>query len=277
VTAFVSAPMYVVSSPWEEWRHQAVPPKKRVDFDANIKTLVVVAGVSGSGKSTFIQQLLTASLSDDIASRLPQDIKRWSFVGEKIPRAHRLLGSPSERPDGQIIHYEITQAYKPRPDGECLPPAPDDYWACEDIAFMRKISAAEQVYLVVVEAPGERVASQLSNRSLLLHIPTVLRPLFVRCGGRLQAMEERLPSWISGKASRVLGRRWRHRSMLRERNIRLIELYRRPNALEEIYREWPRTLQEAWGKRMVGEALRVTPAADDSGRASFTLYEPTPN
>jgi len=240
-----------VSLRWRKlWR-----TRERIDFDKSIKNVVIVAGVSGSGKSTFIKHLQSASLPAAIAAHLPADVSDWQFVGGRAPTRG---GRPGARPSGQILHYEITAAFNGLP--ACNGSVIGQFSACEDIRLMHRLMGAEKIHLVVIGAPPDQIARQLACRSVLLHVPSPLRPLLARVAGALHRADVR----IQGPArvlARFLGRRWRHRSAIRERNNRLIELYRRPGAVDEIYADWTATLQETWGRRIVGPVLHVEPVS----------------
>lgn len=63
--------------------------------------LVVVAGTSGSGKSTFVDQLLARDLPDDINARLPAGIHGWPVVGASMKP---IL---PDNTDGFIFQYDM--------------------------------------------------------------------------------------------------------------------------------------------------------------------------
>ena len=230
------------------------------------RKLLVVAGVSGSGKSTFIGQLRRNRLGRGITSALPADVAGWGNA-ENNPRLFDFLGV-GRSPGGRIIHHEITHAFQPYLEHRIL------LGTHPDERLERLLDQSRQISIVIVGAPTTRLVHQLSVRSILLHVPAYLRPLVEWCGPTLQRIEKALPIWITANAGRFLGRRWRHRSRMRERNDKLLELYAKQGAVEAIYRHWADALLEKWGDRIKRPVLYVEPSDGPSARKQFCRVTP---
>jgi adenylate kinase family enzyme len=263
------------SSPQVETREFAELPKNRVHYDYSLKCLLLIAGVSGSGKSTFIQELIRKKLPSEITSTLPPDVHSWSVVHAREPHWFtRLFRRQRAWVRGQILHQDVTDAFKPKRIGDAW--GPTLFSISEDELLMRRLAAAEQIHVVIVATPARQLIRQLSNRSILLHVPSPLRRAAAPIAPLLQRLEEALPEWVKSNASKQLGQRWRHRSDIRERNDHLNALYSESGSLKRIYQHWMITFLDQFRGRVVGPILYVEPIVDSGAHGKFRLVrEPT--
>jgi hypothetical protein len=113
------------------------------DTQLSCPELLIVAGISGSGKSTFIKQLKLGRLPDDLI--LPEGVQDWPVIGS----------SPQVYPNnvrGLVLHYDMNgrKLY----DGR-------DYRADPALDLVRH---ARAVTVVNIRPPRTRLVEQLSAR-----------------------------------------------------------------------------------------------------------------
>lgn len=145
----------------------------------------------------------------------------------------------------------------------------------EDATLNRQLACADQIYIVVVGAPVGQLIEQLTNRSILLHVPVALRSIAGPLAPSLRRLESVLPHWVSAHSGKLLGRRWKHRSAMREINDYLAALYAKPGAVEAIYRHWMTTQMNVCGSRISGPVLYVEPMSGRAARGKFRRVYPT--
>jgi hypothetical protein len=242
----------------------------RIPFNHGLNHLLLVAGVSGSGKSTFIADLQRRRLHPQIASALAPDVSSWNFrPSRESTLLRRWLGGPGTAPPrGQIFHCEITEPFGWEATG--VEQRPRFYPVGEDVLLKQHLAAAKQISVVVVRASPDRLVRQLSERSALLHVPGLLRRFFRPLAPALMYLEGALPSFVVAKFGKIMGRRWQHRSQIRDRNARLVGLYAEPGAVDAIYRDWIQSLLRETGRRINGRIVYVEPA-EGKGTWRFRL------
>lgn len=249
-----------------------LPSAKRVGFNYNRKSLLLIAGVSGSGKSTFIRELLRSGLTSDITSALPRDISDWSVVHG---REYWWLGRPLRRrassSRGQILHLEITEALRPERTPDASKLAPELCSVRNEALLRRRLAAAKDIQVVMVSAATDQIIRQLSIRSILLHVPKFLRPVATFIAPLLLRLEASLPNQIALNAGRLLGHRWRHRAQIRARHDRLIAFYAEPGSIEAVGDAWLATLFEECADRIRSPILFVEPVPARGLRRRFRL------
>ena len=229
------------------------------------RSVLLVAGVSGSGKSTFIAQLGKNWQGCNLRSVLPAEAAKWPLTEKRRHFFARVCDRLRSPPGGQILHHEITHSVSAEQ------PA---FKAAPDVVLSRKLVEAERIFVVVVGALPDQLVQQLSVRSILLHVPGWLRPYAEWLGPSLLRLEAAVPPWLSGNAGTVFGRRWKQRARLRERNDHLITLYRAPRAVDEIYGEWVSHLLRSVGDRIHGPIVYVEAASRSLGRKRFKRLFP---
>jgi hypothetical protein len=243
----------------------------RIAYDYSIRHLLLVIGVSGSGKSTFINALMHRRLSSEITSALPHDVGSWILLGRPPRELRNLLSRGAAATRGQIMHYEITMAFKPKRVDGVPEPAPRLYSVSEDDVLKRRLAAAEEISVIVVGAPSGQLIRQLATRSILVHVPPFLRPVARLLAAPLLRLDGALPRWFTVTAGRILGGRWQQRSRIRERNEQLIALYAEQGALETIYRHWMASLMAECGGRIKRPVLCIEPMLDGAAHGTFRL------
>lgn len=240
----------------------------KIPFDYSLKQLLLVAGVSGCGKSTLINELSRGGAAPEIPSALPEDIATWSRASSPKSRQLRNVPTdPARKSRGQILHYEITETFGEN-RASALPPL---YSVEDDAALQNMSAAAEQIYVVIVRTPRKQLIRQLSDRSALIHLPVRVREKASRFAPMIERLEKALPDWMSANAGRVMGRRWTHRSRIRERNERLCKLYSPDGALDAIHHHWETSLKKACGDRLQQPFLYVEPGPRVASRKTFRL------
>ncbi len=247
--------------------------KKRKAYDYSLRRLLLVAGVSGSGKSTLISELTRRRLAPEILSAPPEDAWNWHIVDSKEPNWLRRLfrRHPEKKSCGQILHYDMTYMYNPKRIDGVLEPAPRLYSVDDDENLKRKLAAADEIHVLIIRTPRSQLIQQLSARSILIHVPKFARSKASRYVAHMQRLESALPNWVTDKTSRMLGSRWRHRSNIRERHARLLELYAEEGALDSIYRHWEASLANECGGRLKEPVHYVEPTLGPQNGKAFRL------
>lgn len=244
---------------------------KTVAFDYSLKHLLLVAGVQGSGKTTMVSELTRRRLAPEILSALPNDVWTWSVVGNKEPHwLKRLFRRRPEKPRGQIVQKpprRIDGAFMP------LPYLHVDVCDAQHEEFMRLLTAAEEIHVVIVRTPRSQLIQQLAVRSFLTVLPKHMRPMAGRYITHLLRLESALPKWVREHAPKIRGRGWRRRSDLRKCHARLMELYAQEGALDSINHHFEASLAKACGDRLKGSFLYVEPTLGPRGSKSFRLIE----
>ena len=150
-------------------------------------------------------------------------------------------------------------------------PCPPLYSVEDDAALQNMLAAAEKIYVVIVRTPRKQLIRQLSDRSALIHLPVRVRDKATRFAPMIERLEKALPNWMSANACRIMGRRWAHRSRIRERNERLCKLYSPDGALDAIHEHWETSLKKACGDRLQQPFLYVEPGPRAASRKTFRL------
>lgn len=251
---------------------------EKVAYDYSLRRLLLVAGVTGGGKSTMISELTRRRLAPEILSALPENVWTWSVVGSREPHwlHRRSCSHPHQKPRGQIADCEITETYMDKIDG-MLEPAPRLYSVDDNERLKRRLAAAGEIHVIIVCTSGSQAIQQLSRRSILLHVPPFARSMASRYAAHLLRLESALPNWVIDMASRMPGRRWRERSNTRERHTRLLELYAQNGARDSIYRHWEASLAKECGCRLKQPVLYVEPTLGPRGSKAFRLIEHVSN
>jgi len=240
----------------------------KIPFDYSLKHLLLVAGVSGCGKSTLINELSRGSAAPEILSALPEDIATWCRASSpKSRRLRNVSADPARQARGQILHYEITETFWENRASA----VPALYSVEDDAALQNMLATAEKIYVVIVRTPRKQLIRQLSDRSALIHLPVRVRDKATRFAPMIERLEKALPNWMSANACRIMGRRWAHRSRIRERNERLCKLYSPDGALDAIHEHWETSLKKACGDRLQQPFLYVEPGPRATSRKTFRL------
>lgn len=217
-----------------------------------IDRLVVLAGPSGVGKTTFLGRLEAGSLAAEIGERVPQSAATWTQLN---PRAHRqwlpkLRSIARSGPplSGATLQIELT-ALRDEP--------------AEVVPSMQAVEVARDVIVIDLTAPARRIAQQFLDRECRFAVqdnpaaaPAIdgLRRAFLTAPG--STAMDRLAI-----ASAALG------AGIPERYARRLAYYRRPAWLDEVNATWHRVVATTCAGRTLG-MLRIesTPGMADGFR-----------
>lgn len=118
--------------------------------------ILLIAGPSGAGKSTFIDQLITGRLSDEIRQWLPEGVKDWpSFETNDLLKRGNLAGfldAASGSVGGLICHYDTFLALR----YGLASPSDDPVWPV--------FREAQSLFIVSIEPSYEQLRSQFLTR-----------------------------------------------------------------------------------------------------------------
>jgi hypothetical protein len=114
--------------------------------------MLLVAGMSGVGKSTFIQQLVSASVPSSITNLLPADCATWTEV-LAIDAPTTLADMPAADVKTIIFHYALNNLHHS---------GASDF-AGDPLLF--PVAHAERIIALTVKSDADRLWLQFSRRS----------------------------------------------------------------------------------------------------------------
>jgi len=120
------------------------------NFQNPIPRMLVVAGPSGAGKTTFLSHLASGALSPDIRSDLPDGSEDWPQVAARSLDNY-LRTSSSTDASAISLHYDLNNAVR---------------FAASTFAEEptgQKLLHAPEVVVVTIEASPERLIAQLAH------------------------------------------------------------------------------------------------------------------
>jgi hypothetical protein len=184
-----------------------------------IERLLIVAGPTAAGKSTFLKKLIAGDSALLLESLAIEDIRQWKSIG-----ANREMGSWDFDEDRLILHYEFLwgpgHSDRPIPIATRLPVL---------------LEAAREVSALTLWTPPERLERQLLDGKLRVALPPVPEQ-------KIKAMIFRsLPLGAVRRLAAVAPLR-----MLNERlptkpllhYLLLLGTYSRPELVVALYRRW---------------------------------------
>jgi hypothetical protein len=238
---------------------------RRIPFNPEVKNLLIIAGLSGCGKSTFIRHLRRRRLPLDVMRALPADIHNWQHAFGRMRRIAPHFGKRSRTCSGQFLHYDMTTstAYR-RSFGEVRESHYDEK------VLNGMLDAAESVRIVVIKPPKDQLIRQLSSRAAVVHLPPPLRPFASRVGPLMLKLEKRIPAGVKSTTT-WLGLRWAQRSKVRNSNFRNCEFYSRDGAIEAVHVAWEQSIYQRIGRKLSAPPTYIEPAPDGIGRRHFRL------
>ena len=236
----------------------------RFKFDKNLKRLLLVGGLSCSGKTTFIRALSQRTVSQQILSALPDDAPIWPLVWGK----RKGLGAlRAESATGQIVHCDLTCLYIP--EMRLLRPNDAMTFSEDDAAFKQWLATVDEIFVVIIQTPQHQLLRNVSLRSALVHIPVFARGLAARYVSQLTKLERAIPDWVA-RMARKFGPRWRARAIARDQYDLLTDEYGRSIDPDAVSQDWAAWLLRKGGQR-IKAILHVEPVLTSAGKKSFRL------
>jgi len=219
---------------------------RRPLFDHTVPNLLVVAAVSGSGKSTFIQNLKARRLPPEILEALPEDCSNWVAIDKQVPRWQRFLGR-REPAAGQVRECDVTYMWARQKENEAME---GTEFSIEQVPELsQQLQVSRNIFAVMIWTPQSQLVEQLAKRSVLSRLPPFLRKVGVPAADFLLRLESMLPEALPTYADKFLGRKWRKRTAIRQCDSKLLRLYSRGGIVNEIQRQFEKSLRDACGPR----------------------------
>ncbi len=220
--------------------------------------LLVVTGASGAGKSTFVEQMLSGTLREDVAAQLPVEAKNWTRVKAGDCKAF-FAAAPhnQEQIPGLMLDYDMSRKVARR----------DGY---ENDPAMQLLLAAGKITVVNLRPSVDRMVRQLVRRDsgvLTANMDNIemekLRWRVARLARAvLSPLAKTIPHKLVGqlKRSSTLSQAWGglqvQRSLLRK-----LRRYQHEGWLDEIYRHWQAHLDTLAAKGKTIEQIYLEPEA----------------
>lgn len=215
-----------------------------------VGTLVIVAGASGAGKSTFLELFAAGLLPASIASTLPPGCANWLQTNGKkvIGQSGRDLSLRNlTRVEGALQHYDILSPFDT---------AVESY---ETDAALALASRAERIVVVDIRPGVEALRAHLAERLTFRLVPPFLsrligRRLALRAGAGLEGFPD-----LHRLTGNILApRRVRDRQRWNKRYAMLRDLYEQDDWLNGWYRRWDNYIKTSAGARL-DQVIYVTP------------------
>jgi hypothetical protein len=200
--------------------------------------LLLIAGPSGGGKSTFIAMLLASRLPPEVRQLLPPGAERWPKTSaDRSKRGLRAVGAL----ENVILHYDIAGPARRR-----------ESYAKDPV--LAGLASARQVTVVEIRPPPDRLVNQFRSRS---------------------AAAEARWSWWRKRWRRSVPQALLHvvGPLLRNKVPSKPVLYGQPGWLEECYARWDAFIGETLAARDGAMLIRVEPRPGADGSPSFRVIE----
>ncbi|MER8503645.1 MULTISPECIES: methyltransferase domain-containing protein [unclassified Mesorhizobium] len=195
-----------------------------------IRHLLIVAGPTSSGKSTFLDHLSAGGLPDNVTALLPKGVERWPQVtANRLVRRDELA---LEEPvlDGLVLHYDI------------LRPKTTGLGAYRGDQALDLITCAESLTVITLRPSKDRLIKQLVQAEILERekpAKNSRRSLTHAMGRRVL---ERGPALVGAALSILPGFRGRHEAGKAASRLmqarRLSRDYGAPRWLDRWYDRW---------------------------------------
>ena len=213
----------------------------------HIRYVLIVAGASGAGKSTFMSQLKDGTLSPAIIAALPSGASGWPHTnGSKIRRTIgcKIGANGVSEIEGLVFHYDIMRVHETK------------IVSYDRDAALASLAKTETVIAVLIRAAPEQLARQLRRKL----------PGTTGVAGALRYVEARLRRLVKPNKLRIYGD-----ATPAERHSNLNRLYAAPDFLEERYRKWERFLIGSMAGVRTLQIINVEPVEMADGEPSFRL------
>lgn len=131
-------------------------PSGEDTFASRIPHLLLLAGPSGAGKTTFVRQLCQGSLPTELQTRLPPDVRDWDRIeGNRFLKRGTqpvFSSTSSQGSRGLIVHYDIVHIHR------LQVPA----YASDPVFTL--VGAADQLGIVNVRPSPTQLLAQFASR-----------------------------------------------------------------------------------------------------------------
>ena len=239
-----------------------------MEWSVDPKRLLVVGGLSCSGKTTFIRALKQGMLPREISSALPIDSSVWLEVG-----AHNSYETPTDGTNptgsgGHILHCDLTCCYYPAQRDL----RPNKIWRsyhATDPKFRQLLAAAESICVVIIRPSRHQLLNQVSLRAAMVHVPPFARGLAKAYLEQLKLLERAIPGWMP-RLVQKFGPRWRSRALVRAQHAMLLQQYGGPTDPEQVLQDWADWLLKEGGERLKA-MLHVEPTVSATREYGFRL------
>lgn len=217
---------------------------------SGLEHIVVLAGASGSGKSTFFREFIADRLPKEISDSLPEHAKTWKCTSaNELSRKglSRILGGNGLCP-GLVVHYDIMRAYTRGFENHAHDPA------------MQAVMGAGTALTIMTLMPSrEALFDQLLKRARSdeYEEPWETR----RWTRRLQRKLRRALYTVTGKSPMVL----------KEGHVVLLEVYGSERRLEQWTTRWDNFLGDMRRDRDNVRLVYVGPDSAEEGNPRFRL------
>ena len=220
--------------------HQASPIGNVARRQAAPYDLLLVSGLAGSGKSTFIEMLHEGRLSQELTAALPEGSNHWTIVYKD----GRPKGSNTPLTADMIKHYDIVSPHRRGIKEFSKDPA---------LNILRRSQAPFVVVISVSQAQlsdqfGKRLQQQLKEKS-------ALRRLW--------------REWVRLPLRRAL-----IRLNLASSRQATVDFYRDPEWVSRCFQDWEAYLVALQTEKPNARLIRITPYLDDNNRPAFRLSDP---
>jgi hypothetical protein len=130
-----------------------IDPRAASNLSSTFRHLLIVAGPHGSGKTTFLRQLRSNELADEIRSLLPEEANLWIQTSLRKVFDESSAGRIDE--GGIALHYNILRPYIRK------------FASFEDDPILSIMGGAEHITVVTMHAPLQRLIDQFVARSIV--------------------------------------------------------------------------------------------------------------
>jgi hypothetical protein len=231
----------------------------------SLEHVLVVAGFSGAGKSTFMDQLAAGQLSPQISELLPGGSREWPQTHGTEGDLRVAVSVPPQSARRLVLHYDL------------LRPARNGLANYETDPALDVLAHAERISVVLIEMSRARLSAQVSRREFggQSRFQTGLNILRWRLARGLSASlsllkgaAERLPAAIGKPCTRFLGSKRKEWKTLRktirkgQRKMWDLTFYRHAQGVDLWTSRWLAYVHRMKAAGQVGNSLTLQPSSD---------------